>query len=184
MFWPQLRKNEQQCTFPSHLHQTYISDLHMIVNVAAHTIWVSIFVLRQERHSLQTSFSDRSTHFIFLCIRHWIQRCRCGQRHRVMSHTWLLSATVVTPDHVWHGLMAVHRCCYKCNATAPSFHMASVWCRLQALLGYSTRLKPGQHSNNHLVNFCIKMGAVQLSQHWFSQTAVVLVCILCSWNTY
>lgn len=81
-----------------------------------------------------------------------------------MSHTWLPSATVVTPDHVWHGLAAVHGCCYKCNATAPSFHMASVWCRLNALLVYSRHLRPGQYSDNHLENFCISRLDIVLLQ--------------------
>lgn len=38
-------------------------DLHKIPNVAANEIWVFIFVVRQEWHTLRSSFCDLSAHF-------------------------------------------------------------------------------------------------------------------------
>lgn len=147
--------------------------------------YVCIFAFRQERRSLQTLASDGPTHFVFLCMRYWVQLLGIAavdsDTRRVMSHTWLLSATVVTPDHVWHGLVAAHGRCYKCNATAPSFHMASVWCRLRARLGYGNASQCTVARSRSLgERLCVKISVVVLLQHWFSQTARVLACIPCS----
>lgn len=92
--------------------------------------------------------------------------CQCDWHHLsglwypVMSHTWPASAATVTPDHVWHGLDAVHGCWYKCNVTAHSFHMASVWCRpLHTPIGLycsvtASSLERTQETQIHLDHFC------------------------------
>lgn len=105
---------------------------------------------------------------------------RTGQRHRVMSYAWLHSATAVTPDQVWHGLVAVHGCCYKCNATAPSFNIASFWFRLHSQLSETTHASDKGSTLKTIRWTCVHgSGVVVLLWHWFSWTA----CVKCSVQT-